>query len=156
MIAKKGLFMVVLLFALGLVLLSAASPSYAVELNVQAVGDAQKAAAGNSEQAALVVAVTEGGNPVTALQREQFHIRQLSRPRLDDPIILILCEPVVAFQELGEGAYLIRILTENCFWASGDYTFQARVIGDDRQGQALAKIHIPVGPKGATPGQPPR
>lgn len=158
MIAKKGILMVVLLFSLGLIHLSAASPSSGAELKVQAVGNAQKAAAGNTEQAAVVVVVTEQGMPVSTLEREHFQVRQVVRPGLDDPIplTLIFCPPIAAFQPLGEGAYLFRILTENCVWASGDYTFQFRVTRDDQQGQALATIHIPGKPEGGIPGQPPR
>ena len=145
MIAKKCALTLVLLFDLGLVGLSAASPAYGAEFKVQAVGDAQKAAAGNTEQAAVVVAVTEQGIPVSTLEREHFQVRQVLRPRLDDPIplTLIFCPPLASFHALGDGVYLFRIITENCVWASGDYTFQVRVTRDDQHGQGLATARVP-------------
>ncbi len=150
MIAKKHVFMVVLLFDLGLIHVSPALPSDGAEFKVQAVGNAQKAAPGNSELAAVVVAVTDRGMPLSTLEREHFQVRQVVRPGLDDPLplSLIFCPPVASFQPLDEGAYLFRILTENCVWAAGDYTFQFRVKREDQHGQALATIEVPsTGPQ---------
>jgi hypothetical protein len=93
----------------------------------------------------VLVAVTDQGVPVADLQRDDFEIRQVVRPSLGDPqpLILIFCPPVSSFLPLRNGAYLFRIITENCRWASGDYTFQCRVTRDDQHGQALATIHVP-------------
>ncbi|MBN4080215.1 hypothetical protein JYT31_00985 [Beggiatoa alba] len=125
--------------------------SFAGELKVQAVGNAQKAAPGNYQPASLLITVTKSGMPIDGLVQNNFTIRPLIRPNMDDLRILIVCDYYPKFSALGDGAYLFRPVSDNgCGWSAGDYNFQILVrhgsegkrVSITDQGQALATVSV--------------
>jgi hypothetical protein len=114
-------------------------PATALLVQVQAAGGS--AAPGNTSPADILVIVTDpvtGGATTNLVQSDFAVINHFSHPGQ----ACGFSNNVVAFNNVGTGAYHLQVAPVGCAWASGDFLLQVIITSGVRKGQAAAKFTL--------------
>jgi hypothetical protein len=114
-------------------------PATALLVQAQAAGGS--AATGNSAPADILVLVTDpvtGAATIGLPQSSFVVINHFSHPGQTCGF----SNNIVAFNDVGTGAYHVQVAPVGCTWAPGDFLIQVIVASGARKGQAAAKLTI--------------
>jgi len=145
MFTKKGIrtgVFVTALVAIGVTMSAApAGSATRTAVTVQAQAVAGYAEPDNASPADLLVVVTDPvtGAAVTNLKQASFVVIQhFSRPGMSCGF----SNNVVAFNNVGTGAYHLQVAPKGCTWAAGEFLLQVMVTSGARRGQAAATLSV--------------
>ncbi len=131
-----------LLVAVGMTMMAApAGSATRTALNVEVQAAAGYAEPDNNAPADLLVLVTNPvtGAAVTNLKDLNFVVIQhFTRPGMSCGF----SNNVVAFNNVGTGAYHLQVAPKSCMWAAGEYLLQVMVSSGARRGQAAATLSV--------------
>lgn len=142
-IATAVTAMIAVALAIGTTSASSTAATGPIPLRVQVEAAAGFAAVGNASPADILVLVTDQrtGRATTDLAQSSFAvISHFTHPQMTCGF----SNNIVAFNNVGTGAYQIQVAPVGCNWAPGDFLLQVIVSAGLRNGQGAAKFAVPI------------